>query len=298
MDCVAGTVARNDRTLGTELDFQPSELKDMWARHQDEKLLGGHALNTGGDISRIGSTQSQCSAVRLLEVSRAKRGSILVRRSVTQDADQELCLLDSNPAHNKAAYQDGNNAMMEEDPEIEEFDALFKALEEEGQKERMAPRQDATALDPLGMHLRIKASADPAIPGVCYHSKNFGTPVPPYQERSRPGFCTQFGVFFGRGLLQQARSMGTMTIDFFLFFTAGSAIGVTFSAPTIENNFNVAMMFGMAIGFCSIISSLRTFGAEKTNFWRESARGVDRAAYFFGKNLSDVPKFCELQCQC
>ena len=276
MDCIAGTVARNDRALGTELDFQPSELKGMWARHQDEKLLGGHAINTGGEICRTGSTQSQCSAVRLLEVSRA-------RRSVIWPVTQQQ-------------RHDGNNAMMEEDPEIEEFDALFKALEEEGQKERMAPRQDATALDPLGMHLRIKASADPAIPGVCYHSKNFGTPVPPYQERSRPGFCTQFGVFFGRGLLQQARSMGTMTIDFFLFFTAGSAIGVTFSAPTIGKNFDIAMMFGMAIGFCSILSSLRTFGAEKTNFWRESARGVDRAAYFFGKNLSDVPKFCELQC--
>ena len=46
----------------------------------------------------------------------------------------------------------------------------------------------------------------------------------------------------------------------------------------------------LAIGLCTIISSMRTFGAEKTNFWRESARGINRYAYFCGKNLIDVPK--------
>jgi hypothetical protein len=46
----------------------------------------------------------------------------------------------------------------------------------------------------------------------------------------------------------------------------------------------------LAIGLTTIISSTRCFGNERVVFWRESASGLNRFAYFLGKNLSEAPR--------
>jgi hypothetical protein len=46
----------------------------------------------------------------------------------------------------------------------------------------------------------------------------------------------------------------------------------------------------LAIGLTTIISSTRCFGNERVVFWRESASGLNRWAYFLGKNLSELPR--------
>eukprot|EP01048_Picozoa_sp_COSAG05_P020767 COSAG05_NODE_3626_length_1949_cov_1.225946_1_plen_131_part_10 len=51
---------------------------------------------------------------------------------------------------------------------------------------------------------------------------------------------------------------------------------------------------GMAIGLCTIISSTRCFGNERVVFWRESSSGLNKLAYFLGKNISEGPRLLTL----
>ena len=38
----------------------------------------------------------------------------------------------------------------------------------------------------------------------------------------------------------------------------------------------------------SMISSLRTFSADKLQYWRESASGINRVAFFISKDVADL----------
>ena len=44
----------------------------------------------------------------------------------------------------------------------------------------------------------------------------------------------------------------------------------------------------MAIGLTSVTIACRTFGNERTNYWRESSYGINRFAYFLAKNIIDI----------
>eukprot|EP01052_Picozoa_sp_SAG31_P028502 SAG31_NODE_2757_length_5139_cov_2.828968_2_plen_238_part_00 len=49
-------------------------------------------------------------------------------------------------------------------------------------------------------------------------------------------------------------------------------------------------MSSLAIGLTTIVSSTRCFGDERVVFWREAAAGLNRHAYFFGKNIGELPR--------
>jgi hypothetical protein len=44
-------------------------------------------------------------------------------------------------------------------------------------------------------------------------------------------------------------------------------------------------LVSLSIGFTAMAASLRCFGTEKVIFWRESAAGINKVAYFLGKNI-------------
>ena len=45
-------------------------------------------------------------------------------------------------------------------------------------------------------------------------------------------------------------------------------------------------MSGLAVGLTTLLASLRPFGNERAVFWRESASGVNKFAYFLGAAFS------------
>ena len=75
----------------------------------------------------------------------------------------------------------------------------------------------------------------------------------------------------------------------FALLAAGAADGVRAPAELAGLPITSALS-GLAIGLTTIISSTRCFGSERIVFWRESASGLDRLAYFVGKNIAEIPR--------
>jgi len=112
----------------------------------------------------------------------------------------------------------------------------------------------------------------------------------PYQTRTVPGFWSQFLLVWHRYNLQQLRQPIKFSIDVVLTFVAGAAIGMMFKEPAPGDVITICLLSSMSVGFCTGIASLFNFGEERVIYWREAAMGMNRVAYFCGKNVSELPK--------
>ena len=45
----------------------------------------------------------------------------------------------------------------------------------------------------------------------------------------------------------------------------------------------------LSLALAAVSSSLRLFGNERTNFWRESSTGISTFAYYMGKSIAHMP---------
>jgi len=50
----------------------------------------------------------------------------------------------------------------------------------------------------------------------------------------------------------------------------------------------MAMLISLSTGFTAITASLKCFGPERVVFWREASAGINKDAYFIGKNLAQL----------
>jgi hypothetical protein len=109
-------------------------------------------------------------------------------------------------------------------------------------------------------------------------------------ERQHSAFARQFGLFLRRGLIQQYRPFSVVLVDYALIFIAGAIFGMSQKNTRLLQLPISGALIGLGIGLTTITSSTRTFGNERIVFWRESASGLNRLAYFLAKNLSEVPR--------
>jgi len=133
-------------------------------------------------------------------------------------------------------------------------------------------------------------------------------------DTPRPGFLRQLYRYVYRGVLQHLKHriflndmlmnliggaiMGIVTCGGPLFVNAVPGIYTGNCPPGAEDKCNRWLRFEigpstflivMILGSIAIPLAIRTFGREKEVFSREAAVGANKAAYFLGKVLSDVP---------
>ena len=98
------------------------------------------------------------------------------------------------------------------------------------------------------------------IMGIAFSSELYVPPVPPEYEAA--GTCAQqVDRFFCRGPIK----------DFVVV---------------------LAMNTGMVVGMVAVSVAVRTFGAERPVFWRESASGANKLGYFLAKVVVDCASLC------
>jgi len=115
--------------------------------------------------------------------------------------------------------------------------------------------------------------------------------------------------------LQQTRDISSLLIDAILVCIAGIFLGVIFNnnayvgppdqatcdvlplevlrkecmMPMSDPVTGIAMLSILALSLTAVASSLRVFGSERVNFWREASSGINTLSYFLGKDVSQIP---------
>lgn len=117
-----------------------------------------------------------------------------------------------------------------------------------------------------------------------------GTQLLNPKERQPSTFLNQLTLYTLRGIQQQYRPLHTVIIDYSLIFVSGCLLGMSQHNSELAQLPVSGALTSLAIGLTTIISSTRCFGNERVVFWRESASGLNRWAYFIGKNLSEIPR--------
>jgi len=110
-----------------------------------------------------------------------------------------------------------------------------------------------------------------------------------FEDRSMPNIFLQFMIFLKREGILQFRYIRSLLLDLFLVLIAGGILGGLYAEVSLEKTITMNTMSSLAIGLTSILASLRCFGNHRTTYWRESAAGVNRLAYFLAVNVCQIP---------
>ncbi|XP_065186637.1 uncharacterized protein LOC135817389 [Sycon ciliatum] len=138
------------------------------------------------------------------------------------------------------------------------------------------------------------------------------------RKRKTAGFAKQLYYFTLRALLQFSRDWQGILFDFILVLISGLFLGMVYfqvfyvgpAPPTVVAQCPQALLeaspspclvprndplpgqscvASLALALAAVSGSLRVFGAERTNFWRESSTGVSTLAYYLGKSIAHMP---------
>ena len=109
------------------------------------------------------------------------------------------------------------------------------------------------------------------------------------QRRKTAGFFAQTNLCVRRALVQQRRHYTVLLSDAALVLFAGFFVGMLFRNVPIQKTPQVAFLVSLCTGCLAIQQSVRMFGPERVVFWRESAAGLNRYAYFVGRNVASIP---------
>eukprot|EP00475_Leptophrys_vorax_P004996 TRINITY_DN13004_c0_g1_i1.p1 TRINITY_DN13004_c0_g1~~TRINITY_DN13004_c0_g1_i1.p1 ORF type:complete len:553 (+),score=127.25 TRINITY_DN13004_c0_g1_i1:445-2103(+) len=106
-------------------------------------------------------------------------------------------------------------------------------------------------------------------------------------SRRRPvNFGRQLQYFLRRECSKLLGNWKRVMFDILLLALFGAFIGIVFSSNYDESSFAmISQMTILAVGLLSCTSSLRWFGAERLNYWREQSAGTSRLAYIVAKVL-------------
>ncbi|EFJ20608.1 hypothetical protein SELMODRAFT_443919 [Selaginella moellendorffii] len=111
--------------------------------------------------------------------------------------------------------------------------------------------------------------------------------VPDITGRKIPGFFSQFSLILGRVSKQRFREARLLVQDYIILFLAGICVGLLADAKDQALGANGYPYSIIALSLLCMISALRTFSADKLQFWRESASGINRVAFFLAKDTVD-----------
>lgn len=106
-------------------------------------------------------------------------------------------------------------------------------------------------------------------------------------NRKTPGFWTQFKMIISRLALQRVREARLQTQDYLILLLCGACLGVISPTKDASLGSNSYAYVIIALSLLCMIAALRTFTNEKLQFWRESASGINRVAYFLAKDTVD-----------
>ncbi|ORY40654.1 hypothetical protein BCR33DRAFT_719203 [Rhizoclosmatium globosum] len=124
-------------------------------------------------------------------------------------------------------------------------------------------------------------------------------------KRRGAGFLHQVWYSHNRSLLQQSRQLSALLTELGVAMGAGLVIGVAsaqtpetfhgilispFRGLSVPPNDYLVSLYGTLVGISVAVAAgpagVRLFSEEKLVYWRESAAGYDKLAYYLGKNLS------------
>ncbi|KAH9327589.1 hypothetical protein KI387_007767, partial [Taxus chinensis] len=106
-------------------------------------------------------------------------------------------------------------------------------------------------------------------------------------NRQTPNFFKQFLLFLRRVAKQRFREANIQAQDYLILLLSGIFMGIL--AQVKDENFGfVGYTYTIiAMSLLCMIAALRTFSLDKLHYWRESAAGMNRIAYFIAKDSID-----------
>jgi hypothetical protein len=112
------------------------------------------------------------------------------------------------------------------------------------------------------------------------------------KKRPRVYFGVQLHYFLKRECSKLLGNWMRLVFDLAMLGGFGAFIGIVFGSNYDEATFVLISQFAtLAIGLLSCTCSLRWFGAERVNYWREQSAGTSRSAYIIGKMIVQL---CEV----
>ncbi|CAM6065922.1 unnamed protein product [Sphagnum tenellum] len=106
--------------------------------------------------------------------------------------------------------------------------------------------------------------------------------------RETPGFLLQFQIVFIRVAKQRFREVRVHVQDYIILLIAGACLGFLSNMKDANLGSQGYIFTITAIALLSMIAALRTFSVDKLQFWRESASGINRTAFFLAKDVVDL----------
>lgn len=106
--------------------------------------------------------------------------------------------------------------------------------------------------------------------------------------RVTPGFFSQFFIIFRRLAKQRFREARVQFQDYIILLMAGACLGPLSNMKDTTLGTGGYFYTLIALALLVMIASLRTFSNDKLTFWRESASGINRGAYFLAKDVVDL----------
>ncbi|KAH7444208.1 hypothetical protein KP509_02G069600 [Ceratopteris richardii] len=105
--------------------------------------------------------------------------------------------------------------------------------------------------------------------------------------RRTPGAWRQFKMIFMRVALQRFREARLQTQDYLILLLCGACLGLITPSKDSSLSSNNYTYVIIALSLLCMVSALRTFSIDKLQYWRESASGINRVAYFLAKDTVD-----------
>ncbi|KAJ7563432.1 hypothetical protein O6H91_03G109900 [Diphasiastrum complanatum] len=105
--------------------------------------------------------------------------------------------------------------------------------------------------------------------------------------RRTPGFLRQFKVIIERVTKQRFREARTLAQDYIILLLCGICLGLLSDIKDETLGSNGYSYTLIALSLLCMIAALRTFSLDRLEFWRESASGINRVAYFLAKDTTD-----------
>ena len=170
---------------------------------------------------------------------------------------------------------------------------------EKGRAQALSPYEGdagAGAATRSGRHLSVQAPGESSTDGAGVTvleiqgagAGAFGT----YTPRKSASFLMQVWIFFKREIALHRRMVKMFAADLFLLLLGASVVGAINKDGTLKQQMQAHFMSAMVFGLVIALAHLRVFGTERAVFWRESARGVNRLAYFVALNVANLPMQC------
>ncbi|KAG0609196.1 hypothetical protein M758_8G165400 [Ceratodon purpureus] len=106
--------------------------------------------------------------------------------------------------------------------------------------------------------------------------------------RRTPGFFRQLRIILHRVGKQRFREARLHVQDYIILLIAGACLGVLSNMKDINLGSQGYHFTVIALALLTMIASLRTFSVDKLQYWRESASGVNRVAFFIAKDMADL----------